>query len=293
MRDKVIGAMMVMAVPAAAQQTTPAAAADELLAIDRSFAEASARTNAVDGISAMFARDVAMPQPDASFTRTRDQAIAALKVSPLMANAMVQWVPVRVGISADGMQGFTMGTMTLQDAGGKLRHGKYLSYWRKDAEGWRVVSYKRQGAEAAVTQAILPAVLPGRMVAPRAGARLIARYRASIDGAERRFSDEAQSIGLGPAFCKHGRSDATNLGGPRGGMLVGLDRICGTIGGPPPSPVTWAPDAVEVASSGDLGVTWGVIRQKGNAAGGQSAVIPYTTVWVRNGPKGTWQYIAE
>jgi hypothetical protein len=76
-------------------------------------------------------------------------------------------------------------------------------------------------------------------------------------------------------------------------MLIGLDKICGTIGGPPPSPVTWAPDAVEVASSGDMGVTWGMIRQNGPVAEGRPAAVPYTTVWVRGGPGEPWKYIAE
>lgn len=294
MRMLTLTALIAIAAPATARQaTTPASVADELLAADRGFSEASATTDAVAGISAMFARDVAMSRPDAGFTRTKAEAIAALRANPLNAAARARWTPVRVGIAADGTQGFTMGVMTLRDADGKLRHGKYLSYWRKDAEGWRVVSYKRHGQEAAVSQPSLPPVLPAELVEPVASASAKARHRASIDAAERRFSDEAQSIGLGPAFCKHGRSDATNLGGPRGGMLIGLDKICGTIGGPPPSPVTWAPDAVEVASSGDMGVTWGMIRRKGAAAAGEAAAIPYTTVWVRSGPDGTWQYIAE
>jgi ketosteroid isomerase-like protein len=287
-------AAVMLAVPAAAQvPTTPAEAADELLAADRAFSEASAGVSAVEGIAAMFARDIAMITPQGSFTRSRSEATAALRADPLNATARASWVPVRVGISADATQGFTMGVMTLRQNDGALRYAKYLAYWRKDPEGWRVVSYNRRAQEGAISQPALPPVLPERMVEPSDNARLIARNRASIDAAERRFSDEAQVIGLGPAFCKHGRKDATNLGGSKGGMLIGLDKICGTIGGPPPSPVTWAPDAVEVASSGDLGVTWGMIRRKGEVPAGQSATIPYTTVWVRSGPDGVWQYIAE
>ncbi|ODP36150.1 hypothetical protein BFL28_07000 [Sphingomonas turrisvirgatae] len=284
---------MMVAAPASAQRVMPIRAAEALIAADRGFAQASARTNAIDGIAAMFAHDVAMPRLDATFTRSKAEAIATLSAEPRNRTATATWAPVRAGISADAMQGFTMGMMALRDADGTVRRAKYLSYWRKDRDGWRVVSYKQQRLASEEVQPSLPPVLPPRLVAASRDARAIARHRASIDAAERRFSDEAQAMGLGPAFCKHGRRDATNLGGSRSGMLIGLDKICGTIGGPPPSPVTWAPDAVEVASSGDMGVTWGMIRRKGPVPTGELAIIPYTTVWVRGGPGGVWQYIAE
>ena len=45
------------------QSQTPQQIADELLAADRAFAGASAKTDLISGLSAMFASDVAMPTP--------------------------------------------------------------------------------------------------------------------------------------------------------------------------------------------------------------------------------------
>ena len=60
-----------------------------------------------------------------------------------------------------------------------------------------------------------------------------------------------------------------------------------------PSPVAWAADAgAVVASSGDLGVTFGFIRQN-TPQPGQPEAIPFITVWRRPDPKGPWRYIAE
>lgn len=45
------------------QSVSPQRVADELLAADRAFSAAAAKTDLVTGISAVFANDVAMPAP--------------------------------------------------------------------------------------------------------------------------------------------------------------------------------------------------------------------------------------
>jgi hypothetical protein len=120
----------------------------------------------------------------------------------------------------------------------------------------------------------------------------------SLEAAERAFSDEAQKIGLGPAFAKHGSSDAVNVG-PRTSptFVVSAAEIGKSIGAGAPvptSPVKWAPDEGSiVASSGDLGVTFGYIRQNDPPQKGQTAPVPFITVWRRASPTAPWRYIAE
>ena len=58
-------------------QTTPQAVVDELLATDRAFAAASARTDVVSGLSAMFAADVILPVPGNRFAEGKTAATAA------------------------------------------------------------------------------------------------------------------------------------------------------------------------------------------------------------------------
>lgn len=292
----VLAATAMMSVPAGAQ--SPAQVADDLLAADRAFSAASMATDTVSGLSAMFADSVVMPAPGETFTHSKAEAVALLRGNPLNLTSHTEWTPIRAGVSADGLHGFTLGYMKIHDQDGPGRSAKYLSYWVRHAEGWRVAFYKRspQGP-GDFSAAIIPAHVPAKLVAPVENAAAMAEARQSLDAAERGFSDEAQIIGLGPAFCKNGARDAMNLAGPDPSIKSGLDTICSTFPpadpAGPKSPVHWAPVDVFVASSGDFGITWGLIRPNGTPAEGQPAAFPYSTIWVRSGPGQPWRYIAE
>jgi hypothetical protein len=161
-----------------------------------------------------------------------------------------------------------------------------------------VAVYKRaRSGEGAPSREMMPAALPARMVGPSRDAAAIAKYKASLDQAERAFSDEAQKIGLGPAFARHGSADAVNVGPPTGAEFVrGAEAIGRTIGGSSPeptSPVSWAPVDVIVASSGDLGVTFGMIRPNTPPPAGQPPAFPFITIWRRPTPGDPWRYVAE
>lgn len=281
------------------QSATPQQAADELLAADRAFSAASAGTDMVSGISAMFASDVVLPLPGGKFANGIAAAREALAANPENTGARVEWAPIRGGISADGLHGFTFGYMTLHKADRTIAPAKYLAYWTRTADGWRVAVYKRsRRPDSLVSTALLPAALPPRMVQPSTGGEQLEAFRRSLDRAERDFSDEAQKIGLGPAFAKHGSADAANMGGPgAAGFVIGSEAIGRAVSaGDPPggSPVSWAPDRVIVASSGDLGVTIGMIRPNARPAdGSQPAGFAFFTVWRRATPNDPWRYVAE
>jgi hypothetical protein len=114
--------------------------------------------------------------------------------------------------------------------------------------------------------------------------------------ADRAFSAEAQKIGIGQAFTKYGSPDAVNAGGPNeANYLVGSQAIGSSVGAGSPSgsPVSWGPDSVLVASSGDLGVTFGMIRSNSPGPDGNyPSPVPFFTVW-RRAPNDSWRYIAE
>jgi hypothetical protein len=200
---------------------------DELLATDRAYAAASAKTDLVAGVSAMFASDVAMSIPGGRFSGSAAEAAAALRAVPDNARSRAEWTPVRGGISADGLQGYTWGYMTIVKPDNTTTPGKYLSYWVKRPEGWRVVAYRRRLRPAG--EVSLAPVAPSL---PRAGfhrrttqrsSRPIARVsmRPSV-----RFSDSAKVIGLGVAFVSLRRPDAVNMGGANdAGFVVGAEAI--------------------------------------------------------------------
>jgi hypothetical protein len=164
-------------------------------------------------------------------------------------------------------------------------------------EGWRVAAYRRglraPGPED--TTSFSP-VLPERIGPVITDTGMVAEFGRSLAQIERDFSDEAQRVGLKAAFAKYGRSDAINMGGPaRPGFVVGAPAISEAVSQGEPdsgSSVSWGPDRVLVASSGDLGVTIGMIRPNTPSPGGPAG-FPFFTVWRRNSPGEPWRYIAE
>jgi len=290
--------LAVLFVPAVVtrQGTSPQQIADELLAADRAFSAASAKTDLVSGLSAMFAADVAMPAPG-TIAYGSQKAIDALKANPTNAGAKVEWTPARVALSADGKHGFTAGFMTITRADGTVNPGKYLAYWEKQAAGWRVLVYKRTPAKGAAPAMAVSYVLPKQITSSKNNAAAIEKHRESLADAERSFSRDAQTMGIGEAFKKYGSPDAINLGGPDvPTFLMGNEAIGSNVGsGAPPnfSPVNWGPEKTVIAASGDFGVTIGYIYR--NAPGPDGKTLPgspFFTIWRRDAG-GAWRYIAE
>jgi ketosteroid isomerase-like protein len=296
MRAAALGcAVMVAATPlqaALATVVTPArAAVDELLAADRIFSARSANTDLVSGISAMFDEKVVMPGPS-ELAIGKTAVVAALNANPANQGVTAQWTPVRGGISADGQHGFTFGYMTIRKAGAADRQAKYLSYWVKTPEGWRVAAYKRAPKPEGQGTAPMDPLIPARLVAPAKDPALVERLGRSLAAAEKSFSDEAQKIGLGAAFTKYGRADAMNMG-REAAFTIGAEAIGAGFGPATVSPLNWSADGVLVASSGDLGVTWGTIRTNAPPPEGQPAAIPFFTIWYRESASDPWRYVAE
>ncbi|HET8770759.1 MAG TPA: hypothetical protein VFM71_07235 [Gemmatimonadaceae bacterium] len=275
---------------------------DELIAADRDASANSARTDLITGITAMLAADVLMPAPGGEFAEGVAAVRAALERDTLNATSRAEWTPVRGGLSADATHGFTFGYLTVTRRDGTRVPMKYLSYWiRRDGE-WKVAGYKRaRRPPGEVSLAMLEPAVPSSLVPPTENATVIEAHRSSLADAERAFSRDAQSMGLGAAFTQYGSSDAMNLGGPTDTTFVlGAAAIGRAVDGA--GSLSWAPDhRVLVASSGDLGVTFGYIRLNPPAAGETAAAaasrsaqrIPFFTVWRRADTTAPWKYIAE
>lgn len=291
----VVPATLALAVTPFAIQPSPQAVANELLAADRAFATAAATTDLVGALDAMFADDVMMPLPQGKWARGRAAALESLRANPANADAKLDWAPVRAGISADGRHGYTYGFVTLRHGEQPPQPGKYLAYWVKGSAGWRVVAYKRAArADGDVARSSMPPLLPATVVAPVRDETVIQRHRTSLIAAERAFSELANTIGLGHAFAKTGDREAMNLGGASPDFVIGNDAIGHAVSGDRPmdaKPFTWGADDALVASSGDLGITFGQIRQNGAASDAPS--FSFFTIWRRESPAAPWKYVAE
>ena len=280
------------AVHAAAGSPSHQVTVDELVAADKSFAAAAADKTLIAALLPMFDGETVMPAPS-GFVKGREAIAAALASNPANAGAKASWTPVRGGISADGKHGFTIGFMDIKAEGKPDRKAKYVAYWIKRPAGWRVAVYKRAPrSDGQVSLALMPPSLPEAELKPATDAATLAAYRASLDKAERDFSDLALKIGIGPAFVQNGRPDATNIGaGP--GFTVGNDKIGADVGSFNGPPIQWRPEDVIVSSTGDLGITWGFIRPVKPPENGQPGGGPYTTIWRRAAPDQPWRYVAE
>ena len=276
------------------QTVTPVDRVTELLDADRAFSADAAGRSVIDALPRMFAEDVIMPVPGNRFAEGRANAAEALRANADNLAGRVEWTPIRGGLSADGQHGFTFGYMTLRRPDGTTVPLKYLSSWIRGADGWRVAAYKRRPRAAGdVPLAPMAPSLPERIVPaiPQPPATLV----TDLKEVENTFSATAQRIGIGPAFAQFGSADAVNMGGrDDASFVVGAEAIGRSVGAGGPagrSPVSWGADRAIVASSGDLGVTFGMIRSNDPAATGSA--IPFFTIWHRASPTAPWKYIAE
>jgi ketosteroid isomerase-like protein len=278
---------------------TPRSAVDDLLAADRAFAAAAARADAISAITAILAADVTMPTPRGQFARSRAAVAEALRPMLGTATARLRWAPVRGGISADAQHGFTFGYMTLQRPDSLAIPLKYLAYWVRQPAGWRAAAFKvARRPPGEVSLISMEPALPARIVPPTTDLATIARHYESLVAAERAFSDRAQQIGLGQAFVEYGSADAMNMGGGNSAsFVIGAEAIGRAIGSgspQPTSPVSWSADRAIVASSGDLGVTFGVIRPNAPPSeAAPAAGFSFFTVWRRSRLNDPWRYVAE
>jgi hypothetical protein len=271
---------------------TPDSAANELLAADRAFAAAAANTDLVSALAAMFAPGIIVPAPGGVFAEGIDSVLAVIRSNPDNERSRAEWSPIRAGVSADARHGFTLGYFTTHRPDSTKAFSKYLAYWEKQQGTWRVLAWKRGGTDA-VRDTLLPPSLPERVVQTTGDSATLEQYRLSLAEAERAFSSDAQAMGLRAAFRQYGSPDAVNMGAPDGPFLIGATAVSeGVSNDSTGSPVSWGPDyRVIVASSGDLGITFGFIRSNQPAAG--RPPFPFFTIWRRPSPGDPWRYIAE
>lgn len=269
---------------------SPEQAARALLDADRAFGAAAADVDLPTALARTFADSVLMLAPGGSVARGRDAAVAALRASPASATARLTWAPIRAGISADGAHGFTIGYVTTTRADGTAQPGKYVAYWERGADGWRVRAYKRIGRPAGdVSTALRAPSLPARLDPALAAAPAdVAGYAAELAETERAFAREGRA-GLPAAFARYATPDADHSGGPADAEFVhGPAAVARSLaaGGDGPTDIAWAPEHTIVARSGDLGANVGFIE-----AGGRR--IPFLSIWRRAGPGAPWRWIAE
>nr|WP_276604112.1 DUF4440 domain-containing protein [Nannocystis pusilla] len=102
-----------------------------LVGAERNFGREVAELGVVDG----FTRNLAV---DAVLLRPEPQSAAQALAGP--AGFTLTWEPAYAEIAASGDLGYTTGPYQAHERdSGEVKHGHYVSVWRKEGERWRVV----------------------------------------------------------------------------------------------------------------------------------------------------------
>ncbi|WP_434422072.1 DUF4440 domain-containing protein [Nannocystis pusilla] len=127
---RVIAVVFAVALGACAEKL-PEAHVMPLVGAERNFGREVAELGVVDG----FTRNLA---PDAVLLRPEPQPATQALAGP--AGFSLTWEPAYAEIAASGDLGFTTGPYQAhQRDSGEVKHGHYVSVWRKEGERWRLV----------------------------------------------------------------------------------------------------------------------------------------------------------
>lgn len=261
----------------------------ELLATDRTYAAAALTTNLVEALVAPLADDAVFLAPGATFARGPEEARAVLLTNPNNVLSRWSWTAIRVDVSSDGTQGYTYGYTELTLPSGAVLPGKYQAYWERQADGaWKVAAYKRSPRGAGDVSLTPPAgfATPDtkhRRYFPNTDP---ASEIAAIEATDRAFSDLAQVVSVGDAFAHYAAPDGAQTGGGLASWAFGPAAIAAAHDGEEAGLFSWSPVIADVAPSGDLGFTVGLVYQEGAVVG------KYFTVWQKQND-GEWRFVVD
>jgi len=263
----------------------------ELLAVDRAYAEAAKSVNLIDALVAPLAPQGVFLAPGPVFPRGPAAVRTLLSATPSNALAKWSWTPIRVDVSSDGKEGYTMGYTELTNAAGVVAPGRYLSYWVKQSDGaWKVEAFKRIPRAAGAVSLTPPAGFETpdnkhRRYFPNTDAQTEANAAAAADQA---FSDLAQVVGNSESFARYAAVTAAQSGTAASvGWEFGRAAIAAAHAGEPLGLFSWTPVISHAASSGDLAFTVGWVF---NAAG--QTLGKYFSVWQKQN-SGEWLYVVD
>lgn len=136
-----IGAGAMLAACASVPADPATGALEDMLAADRDFAQMAA-DESIPAAFAAYASDEVHMFPDGGQPyQGRDKLIARFAGWP--DGLVLSWEPAGGMASDSGDFGFTWGRFVLQPPEGHAEvedsHGKYVSVWRKEADGWKFV----------------------------------------------------------------------------------------------------------------------------------------------------------
>ena len=264
----------------ATAQTSSKAARESLLKADRALSSDASQRGITVAFENAAAQDALFLYDGAPIVAGHDNVVALLAAQPELKVNRIQWLPLVVTVSADGLVGATWGAVSVRPPqSDSARFGKYISTWRQSPNGeWKLTAFVEMGLSE--QKVVLPDSLPKSFVSSKnptigPGAPFA---KADLD-----FSKMAGSKGAPTAFAAFAAPNAMTLPGT-GEIVVGPPAIHARMLESPAAKAKWAwhPVYSESSTSGDLGFTVGeaVIAIPG-ANGVNNFTSKYLTVWRR------------
>jgi uncharacterized protein (TIGR02246 family) len=132
-----------LAQPASAQHSGQANAREELMKVDREWAQAAA-TRDLERIVSYWTDDAVIYTPGEAAVAGKEAIRKYVGASLALPGFAISWTPTGAEVSKSGDLGYTIGTnaITLPVArGGRTTvEGRYVTVWRKEQDGrWRCV----------------------------------------------------------------------------------------------------------------------------------------------------------
>jgi ketosteroid isomerase-like protein len=262
---------------------------ERLLAADSAHAHATATEGLAAGFARYLSDSAVYLEPNVGYIRGRTQISAHLTAVP--AGTVLRFRPARVDVSSDGAVGYTFGWTELAAPDSAVRYGKYIAFWRRQADGaWKVEAWNRSGALDAPAAPPAGPTEPAHRQAAPPSLDMAAEARALL-GVDSAFAAASVARGAAQAFAEYAAPDGVSLGGGKD-FVVGRQAIRDEQAGAPGQMLQWAPAFGGVGPLGDLGWTVGDFIFTASGTPPRAVYGKYLTVWERT-PSGGWQFVVD
>jgi ketosteroid isomerase-like protein len=268
----------------------PNSSLNQLVNAERSFARTSVEKGVRASFIEFFADDGINFQPHPTKTK---EAMQKGPVPTGPPRVTLNWEPVFAEVSRSGDLGYTTGPYTLKDNSATpepTRHGYYFSVWKKQDNGeWKVV------VDCGIStpdpaEGIAEAFHFGTPSKFKATENSLNAERLKLLEIDRAFGEASASKGLVSSYASVLTPSARMH---RNGMapLIGKKSIMAFLA-KQPTGLTSHPIKSDVATSSDLGYTYGSYEVRNSSVGKSVESGYYVRVWKR-GENGIWSLVLD
>ncbi len=207
---------------------------------------------------------------------------------------LLTWQPTYADISAAGDMGVTTGPWEFREKGPEdepVGYGQFATVWKKQPDGsWKFAIDIGTGHEKPA-QPATPWTLPANFNRKKITAKVdTITMQSSLLALDGEFSKASLAHGAAKAFLDYGADEIhflRNDSFPIVGRKEASNALAAKAGA-----LSWQPAKADVASSGDLGYTYGSFEFKASGANAATESGYYMRVWKKQA-NGKWKVVLD